>query len=127
MKPERTSAEDLRRLTVRSCSCFLALSLLLSSAACARTRTRSAEERSAGLFARVCAGCHGVDGRGTARAGLRTRPRDLSDPKLYESMTDEQLTRVIHEGKGQMPAFGRALTPSDIDDLVRHLHTLKAR
>lgn len=85
---------------------------------------KTRESRGASLFARVCAGCHGFTGRDGIRAGYRVPPRDLTDPKLYATLTDAQIKDVIRNGKGQMPPFGRALTAQDLDDLLVHLHSL---
>jgi hypothetical protein len=39
-------------------------------------------------------------------------------------MTDEQLTAVIKNGRGQMPAFGN-FPPELVDDLVKKVRTMK--
>lgn len=82
-------------------------------------------ERGQGVFLRTCAGCHGPDGRGTKPVGFATPPRDLTDPKLHERLTDDALRDTVRYGKGQMPPFGAALLPEDLNDLVLYLRTLR--
>jgi mono/diheme cytochrome c family protein len=102
---------------------LLALALVLG--ACSR-REGDAEHRPNGawLYGRSCAGCHGPTGKGAARMGLTAVPRDLSDPAFERS--DAELKRVIREGKGEMPPFGKVLPEAELEAIVRHLHTLKS-
>jgi quinoprotein glucose dehydrogenase len=69
------------------------------------------------LYAANCAGCHGDARRGSAMApslvGVATR------------RTREQITQVIREGTGRMPAFGSALDARAVNDIVRYLATGK--
>ena len=37
---------------------------------------------------------------------------------------DERVRDVINLGRSKMPAFGRVLTPEQVDDLIAYLHTL---
>ncbi len=37
---------------------------------------------------------------------------------------DERVRDVINLGRSKMPAFGRVLTPEQVDDLLAYLHTL---
>jgi mono/diheme cytochrome c family protein len=100
---------------------LLALIAAVGLFACQRP-SKTGEDRGASLFARSCAGCHGPTGREGVRAGYRVPPRDLTDPKLYATLDDNAIKDVIRHGKGQMPAFGRALGPGDLDDLLAYLH-----
>lgn len=61
-----------------------------------------------------CATCHGGSGGGD-------RGPKLADGRVVESLPDpvDQFT-VIHDGRGQMPAFGDSLTDEQIDAVVRY-------
>ena len=63
-----------------------------------------------------CRNCHALDGvggqRGPALDSIATR------------MTDDQLIRQVLQGGGNMPAFGKSLTPSQTTALVSFLDTL---
>jgi mono/diheme cytochrome c family protein len=37
---------------------------------------------------------------------------------------DERVRDIIVYGRAKMPAFGRNLTPEQVDDLLAYLHTL---
>jgi mono/diheme cytochrome c family protein len=86
---------------------------------------RTPVERGQGVFLRSCAGCHGPDARGTHPPGFTTPPRDLTDPVLQARLDDAALRETIRYGKGQMPPFGAALVPDDVNDLVAYVRTLK--
>lgn len=68
-------------------------------------------------FEANCAGCHGPNPVGAARgpslANVGTR------------MTREQITRIIREGTGNMPAWAGTLDNTTINDLVNYLITGK--
>src|SRR3954467_1894499 len=68
-------------------------------------------------FEANCAGCHGENRVGAARgpnlAGVGTR------------MTREQITQIIREGTGNMPAWAGTLDNATINDLVNYLITGK--
>ncbi len=71
------------------------------------------------LFQAQCASCHGAEGRGDGPMAAMFRPADLSDPALQSQRTDEDLARVIVQGRGRMPAFGGQLRPEAVPLLVR--------
>jgi mono/diheme cytochrome c family protein len=64
-----------------------------------------------------CEHCHGADARGTDRAP------DLST--VGKKLSEEQIERQIRDGGISMPAFGDALQPDQIKDLVAFLHEKK--
>jgi len=78
-------------------------------------------------WARQCATCHGKRGRGDGPQSVMVKARDLSIPEWQASVTDEQLAKVIREGKDKMPAFN--LPDNVIAGLVEHVRGLarKAR
>ena len=77
------------------------------------------------LWQTQCAGCHGLEGHGDGpqRPPIARVP-DLTDPSWQASRSDEQLTQVITQGRGMMPAFGPQLAPAGIAALVQHIRTL---
>lgn len=81
----------------------------------------------AALYRARCAACHGASGRGDGPAAPpgATTP-DLSDAELQASRTDDDLARVIREGRGMMPGFGADINEQGIAALIAHLRTLRA-
>jgi quinoprotein glucose dehydrogenase len=69
------------------------------------------------LYAANCAGCHGADLKGGA-----------TGPSLVDvgtRRTKDELTTVIRQGTGRMPAFAGALDNAAINDLANYLQTGK--
>jgi cbb3-type cytochrome c oxidase subunit III len=75
------------------------------------------------LFKQKCATCHGADGKGYP--ALKTP--DFTDPKVQASLTDEEITKIIKNGKPgtAMPAFKDSLSDDQIKSLVTYLRSLK--
>jgi mono/diheme cytochrome c family protein len=67
------------------------------------------------LFLKNCAHCHGADAHGD------------EGPDLHNlDLSDDWIANRIRQGRaGQMTAFDGKLTPSEIQALIRYLHTLK--
>jgi len=82
------------------------------------------------LYYTFCAGCHGVDGRGSWRAALFLfNPGDLTKAA---SQPDQYLFDIIKHGGASigrpgMPAFGAQLSDADIQALVAYIRTLQDR
>jgi len=77
-----------------------------------------------------CAKCHGENGAGKTRMGLRAGVKDCTDAKAQAAITDEEMARRIKEGKKEgntvkMPAFGDAMSDAEIKALVAHVRKLK--
>jgi mono/diheme cytochrome c family protein len=64
----------------------------------------------------LCAGCHGQLGLGNGPMGARVGAKNLSDPRWQSSVTDQQISSVILNGQGRMPAF--SLRPDAVRGLV---------
>lgn len=56
--------------------------------------------------------------------GFKVKPPNLSDPELQRRLSDTAIRRVIREGKGQMPPFGKMLTDEEVSDLLLYLRSL---
>ena len=42
-----------------------------------------------------------------------------------QKSTDAELTQIITDGKGKMPAYGKKMTPAEIESLVAVIRTMK--
>ena len=69
---------------------------------------------------RQCASCHGKQGRGDGPQSPMVKARDLSNFEWQATVSDEQLAKVIRQGKDKMPAFDR-LPESVVEGLVAHV------
>jgi mono/diheme cytochrome c family protein len=113
------AARMLGRNVTAGCSAVLALALACSlpqpSTQVVHAYSGNGKVAGANLFhERGCEHCHGVDGRGSERGP------DLST--VGKRWKKQQIERQIHDGGGGMPAFGDALAPDEIKDLVDFLH-----
>jgi hypothetical protein len=92
--------------------------LLLVLAGCGRN------ERMDLLYAERCLNCHGSGGRGDGplAARLPVRPPDFRE--TVERKNNNQIRRIIAEGKGTMPAFEPALRPAEVTDMLQMVRFL---
>lgn len=77
-----------------------------------------------------CMQCHGKTGKADTKMGMKVGAKDLTDPKVQASFTDEQAAKSIKEGmkengKTVMKAFGDKLSDAEIKALVVYVRSLK--
>jgi quinoprotein glucose dehydrogenase len=89
------------------------------------SRSSSKTEAAATSYRASCTACHGSDGAGTP-IGERMKVPDLRSPQV-QNQPDSTLSRVIGEGKGNMPAFGHSLDNAQIESLVGFVRQLKVK
>lgn len=77
------------------------------------------------IYAQMCSRCHGIDGRGDPEI-RKTLPtvRDFHDREFQARATNDSIARTIMAGKGQMPAFGTALSVPKIQELSGYVRRL---
>ena len=75
------------------------------------------------IYKTTCVLCHAADGSGNSPSGKALGARDLRSDEVQKK-TDAELTEVITQGKGKMPAFGKKLKPEDITKLVAYIRAL---
>jgi cbb3-type cytochrome c oxidase subunit III len=74
------------------------------------------------LYNQNCARCHGMDGRGLPE---QPQARDLSDVRVMQNLSDEQIKRTIQMGRPPtMPAFGDQFTEASLMVLVAYVRSL---
>lgn len=77
----------------------------------------------ASVYRTHCAKCHGNDGRSNTKEGRRTEASDLTDDSV-KAMSTEKMTRIIKNGKADMPGFGKKLSAAQIAGLVSYVRGL---
>ena len=75
-----------------------------------------------GLFKTNCALCHGADGAGT-ELGKRFKVKDLRSKEVQDKSTVD-LAQIIHDGKDNMPPFGKRLDENQIQSLIGYIRHL---
>ncbi len=102
--------------------------LPLALAAALMATAAQAGDPAAAMYTKKCATCHSADGHGDAKkaAVLKIEPAllDFNRPASLSLGADE-LRKIVAEGKGKMPAYGKTLKPAEIDALVAHVETLR--
>lgn len=78
------------------------------------------------LFLQKCIKCHGEDGRAQTEKGKKLKAQDFTDPDFQQHKSDEQLAEAITNGtEKDMPAFGKVLSPEEIESLVRVVRSFR--
>jgi mono/diheme cytochrome c family protein len=96
---------------------LLACSLLLAVAL-----PMAAFADGAAIYKTRCVACHGADGSGQTPVGKSLNVRDLRSPEV-QNLTDAEITKVLMNGKGKMPAT--RLAEADIKAVIAFIRTLK--
>ena len=102
---------------------LLLFAAFVLSLAFVSAQAQNASNDGAALYKAKCAMCHGPDGAGKTPAGQKANVRDLSSPEV-QKQSDSDLSHVIGQGKGKMPAFGKTLSDDQIKLLVAHIREL---
>jgi cytochrome c oxidase cbb3-type subunit 3 len=84
------------------------------------------------LYQQYCSMCHGPQGQGNgpAAATMNPKPRNHTDGRYMNTLSDTHLTTVISEGGAAvqrsplMPSWKGTLSPQQIADVVTYLRTL---
>jgi cytochrome c oxidase cbb3-type subunit 3 len=78
--------------------------------------------RAKSLFAGKCARCHGPNGRGQTVLGQMLGAPDFTDRKWWRHHDkDAELIKSISNGNGDMPAFGKKLSKTEISLLASYV------
>jgi mono/diheme cytochrome c family protein len=83
------------------------------------------------LFVKACSACHGVDGKGkeAGELGLEVPTPDFTDCQFAPREANADWVTVAHEGgpargfSSRMPAFGGALSETDLYKIIAHIKT----
>ena len=74
------------------------------------------------LYQKNCARCHGADGKSDTELGRLYDSPDLTG-RDTKRMSQKQMTRLISNGKGGMPAFKKKLSSKEIASLVNYVRS----
>lgn len=81
-------------------------------------------------YDKLCAKCHGKEGKGETKMGVKMGAKDYTDPKVQAAVTDEAMFKATKDGfkdkDGKVlmkPSEG--LTDAEIKDLVAYMRKFK--
>ncbi|MGA8036839.1 MAG: cytochrome c [Candidatus Acidiferrales bacterium] len=80
-------------------------------------------QTAADTFKTKCAVCHGADGSGDTPVGKGMKLHDLRSADV-QKQTDAELTAIITNGKGGMPAYKDKLSSDQIKQLVAFIRQM---
>ena len=100
-------------------SAFVVLPVFVPSAWSAEAKEGKA------TYDKVCASCHGADGKGNPMMAEAFGENTLNlTRKETVQKKDEELLKVIVEGKGKMPASGKGLNKQEQKQLIDYVRSL---
>ncbi len=87
------------------------------------------------VFKFYCAQCHGLTGKGdgpNVTKGFPVSPRNFTNAKEMDKLTDADIKNVILDGgpamskSAMMPPWSKTIGAAEVDGLVKHLRKLCA-
>jgi cytochrome c oxidase cbb3-type subunit III len=76
-------------------------------------------------YDKLCTSCHGADGKGNPAMAKAMGEKGLNlTTKEVKEAKDEDLLKVIVEGKGKMPASGKGLSKSEQKEVLEYVRSL---
>ena len=78
----------------------------------------------AAIYKSKCAMCHGADGSASSGMGKSMGLKPLGSPEVQKT-SDADMTALVTNGKGKMPASKGKLTDDEISAVVKYVKTLK--
>jgi cytochrome c6 len=103
------------------------LTLVLAMAAMAAWSARAGDAKA--LYEQDCTKCHGADGKGATKMGLKIGCKDYTDAKVQEVLSDAKALKAIKEGLKDgdkilmKPSEG--ISDEDAKGLVAYMRTFK--
>jgi cytochrome c6 len=107
------------KMTMKHVNAVTLSAVILVGTSLLSTHAKADAAAAEGTYKAKCAACHGADGKG--KEALKTG--DLASADV-QKMSDEDLTGIITNGKGKMPAYGKSLKPDQVKDLVAYIRSL---
>jgi cytochrome c5 len=77
------------------------------------------------IYQKLCASCHGSDGKGNPAMTKAFGEKALNiATKETAQKSDDELLKVITQGKGKMPASGKSLSKQEQKQILDHARSL---
>ena len=76
-------------------------------------------------YEKLCVACHGADGKGNPAMTKVFGEKELNiATKETAGKKDDELLKVITDGRGKMPASGKALGKQEQKQVIEHVRSL---
>lgn len=104
---------------------MLGLSVVFAASGCNETTGPEHELSGQQLYEQYCARCHGSTGRPDPNdTTMKVQPRDLSDRRIVDSLSDEAIKGIVRQGSPNMPEFREQFTEGALLVLVAYVRSL---
>jgi mono/diheme cytochrome c family protein len=100
--------------------CGMTLTAMLAGTCLLNSPAKADVAAAEATYKAKCASCHGPDGKG--KDAMKTQ--DFASAAV-QGMSDAELTTIITDGKGKMPAYAKSLKPDQVKDLVAYIRSKK--
>jgi mono/diheme cytochrome c family protein len=85
----------------------------------------AAEPAGQANYQKLCVSCHGKDGKGNPAMAKAMGEKGLNlTTAEAKALKDDDILKIITEGKGKMPASAKSLTKQEQQDLVSYTKSL---
>lgn len=74
------------------------------------------------VYEKKCQNCHGADGKGDAKMEAKLKARTKLE---IEGKSDEEMLKLLKEGKKPMPGYAKSLSEAEINDVWAYTKSLK--
>ncbi len=77
------------------------------------------------IYDKLCVSCHGADGKGNPAMAKAMGEKGLNIvSKDVQAKKDDELIKVITDGKGKMPASGKNLTKQEQREVLSYMREI---
>ena len=73
------------------------------------------------VYDKKCPNCHGADGKGDAKVEAEVQARTERE---IDGKSDEEMLKLLKEGKKAMPGYEKSLSAADIDNVWAYTKSL---
>lgn len=109
----------MKSIIQKYCIFLIILTLVISL----KSTMVSADNAIMNVYNNKCAKCHGQNGQATTRGG-NLGANNFADINWQKSVTDEEISNTITNGKKKMPSWKGKLSQTEIDGLVHYVRVL---
>jgi mono/diheme cytochrome c family protein len=111
----------MNRLYSGSAAVFFGAALLMWAPAALAGEAKGGKA----TYDKLCASCHGPDGKGNPAMAKAMGEKGLNlTTKEVKEAKDDELLKVITEGKGKMPASGKGLSKAEQKEVLEFVRSL---
>jgi mono/diheme cytochrome c family protein len=78
------------------------------------------------VYGQKCASCHGPDGKGNAKMATALKV-EIKPLAASADKPEAEVRKLLEEGKKPMPAYGKTLSPAEMDAVLAYTKDLAGK